>query len=132
MGNGKTLLGAAIAIIFAKLRKIPVFIIGKNGHLTLRDSKKFESLIKSVDLEINTNHYSDQPGVYYYTQKDLDTASKNPDFMKIWVKSLAVLDESDWLMFDGTAELMERRLRLYSKAATVVGLTGSALTSKEL
>lgn len=52
--------------------------------------------------------------------------------MKTWENSLVVLDESDWLMFDGTAELMEKRLRLYSKAATVVGLTGSALTSKEL
>lgn len=67
MGNGKTLLGAAIAIIFATIRQIPTFIIGKNGHLTLRDSKKFESLIKSVGLQINTNHYSDQPGIYYYT-----------------------------------------------------------------
>ena len=52
--------------------------------------------------------------------------------MKIWENSLAVLDESDWLMFDGTAELMEKRLRLYSKAVTVVGLTGSTFTGKEL
>ena len=45
MGNGKTLLCVAIAIIIAKLRNIPVFIIGKNAHLVLRDSKKFEQLI---------------------------------------------------------------------------------------
>ncbi len=67
MGNGKTLLCVAIAIIFAKLRNIPVFIVGKNAHLVLRDSKKFEPLILSMDLKTNTNQYSRDPGVYYYT-----------------------------------------------------------------
>jgi preprotein translocase subunit SecA len=55
MGNGKTLLGVTTAILFAKLRKTPTFIIGKNAHLILRDSKKFEALICSMDLKTNTN-----------------------------------------------------------------------------
>ena len=67
MGNGKTLVGVSIAIILAKLRNIPVFIIAKNGHLVLRDSKKFEQLILLMGLKTNTNQYSREPGIYYYT-----------------------------------------------------------------
>ena len=58
MGNAKTLLGATTAIIFARLRNTPTFIIGKNSHLILRDSKKFEGLIGSMDLLTNTNQCS--------------------------------------------------------------------------
>jgi preprotein translocase subunit SecA len=113
MGNGKTLLCVAIAIIFAKLRGVPVFIIGKNAHLVLRDSKKFEQLILSMGLKTNTNQYSREPGVYYYTQKDLETASSNADFSKVWRQSVAVLDENDWLMFEGPVEQMEKMMKLF-------------------
>ena len=44
-----------MAIFLAKLKKPPVFIIGKNAHLILRDSKKFEQLILSMGLKTNTN-----------------------------------------------------------------------------
>jgi hypothetical protein len=132
MGNGKTLLCVAIAIIFAKLRKIPVFIIGKNAHLVLRDSKKFEQLILSMGLKTNTNQYSREPGVYYYTQKDLETASSNGEFSKVWRQSVAVLDENDWLMFEGTVEQMAKMMKLFRQPSSVVGLTGSTMSNKEL
>ena len=111
MGNGKTLLCVAIAIIIAKLRRTPVFIIGKNAHLVLRDSKKFEQLALSMGLKTSTNQYSKEPGVYYYTQKDLETASGDPEFPKVWRQSVAVLDESDWLMLEGTVEQMEKMIK---------------------
>jgi hypothetical protein len=37
------------------MKRTPAFIIGKNGHLILRDSKKFEALICSMGLKTNTN-----------------------------------------------------------------------------
>src|SRR6202451_1121447 len=108
MGNGKTLLCVAIAIIIAKLRNIPVFIIGKNAHLVLRDSKKFEQLIISMGLKTNTNQYFREPGVCYYTYKELENANKDPEFHNVWNQSVAALDENDWLMFEGTVVEMEK------------------------
>jgi len=35
-------------------------------------------------------------------------------------------------MFDGTVEQMGQRLQLFAQAESIIGLTGSALTSKEL
>jgi hypothetical protein len=132
MGNGKTLLCVAIAIIIAKLRNIPVFIIGKNAHLVLRDSKKFEQLILSMGLKTNTNQYSREPGVYYYAQKEHEAASKDPEFLKVWRQSVAVLDENDWLMFEGTVEQMEKTMKLFGQPSNVIGLTGSTMSNKEL
>ena len=132
MGNGKTLLCVAIAIIIAKLRNIPIFIIGKNAHLVLRDSKKFEQLILSMGLKTNTNRYSREPGVYYYAQKEHEAASKDPEFLKVWRQSVAVLDANDWLMFEGTVEQMEKTMKLFGQPSNVIGLTGSTMSNKEL
>ena len=52
--------------------------------------------------------------------------------MEVWRRSVVILDESDWLMFDGTVEQMGQRLQLFAQAESIIGLTGSALTSKEL
>jgi hypothetical protein len=52
--------------------------------------------------------------------------------MEVWKGSVVILDESDWLMFDGTTEQAEQRLKMLSKAESIIGLTGSTLTSKEL
>ena len=132
MGNGKTLLCAAVAIIIAKLRNISVFIIGKDTHNVLRDSKKFEWLILSMGLKTNTNQYFREPGVYYYSQKELDDASKDSEFLKVWRQSVAVLDENDWLMFEGTVEQMEKTMKLFGQPSNVIGLTGSTMSNKEL
>ena len=35
-------------------------------------------------------------------------------------------------MFDGTVEQMGQRLQLFAQAESIIGLTGSTLTSKEL
>jgi hypothetical protein len=52
--------------------------------------------------------------------------------MEVWKKSVVILDESDWLMFDGTVDQIHQRLKMFSQAESIIGLTGSTLTSKEL
>ena len=52
--------------------------------------------------------------------------------MEVWKTSVVILDESDSLMFDGTVDQAEQRLKMFSKAESVIGLTGPTLTSKEL
>ena len=85
-----------------------------------------------MGLKTNTNQYSGEPGVYYYTQKELENASRDPKFLKAWRQSVAVLDENDWLMFEGTVEQMEKMMKLFGQPSNVIGLTGSTMSNKEL
>ena len=42
IGNGKTLICAALAAFYALTENNPVIILGKSEHLVLRDEKNFE------------------------------------------------------------------------------------------
>ena len=53
IGNGKTLLSIALAIIIARDYRKSVFIVGKNEHLVQRDIKKYEDIIRKMGLNSN-------------------------------------------------------------------------------
>ncbi|KEJ82674.1 hypothetical protein OXYTRIMIC_191 [Oxytricha trifallax] len=132
VGNGKTLLCSTYAILLAQQYKEPVFVIGKNEHLVLRDEKNFEKLIISSSLNVNVNQYSSLPGVYYLTQKVLENVSANQDFKDIWKNSFVIIDEYDWILLEGCVNQIGDLLDLISTAKGIVGFTGSVISQKEL
>ncbi|KEJ82485.1 Protein translocase subunit SecA [Oxytricha trifallax] len=131
VGNGKTLLCSTLAALYAKSSQLPVFIIGKNDHLILRDEKRFEQLVTSLSLNINVNQYEKKAGVYYLTQKYLESQLGNQEFLDIWGRSIVLIDEYDWILFDGSISQMEKNLKFFNCAKRLVGFTGSTLSLKE-
>jgi preprotein translocase subunit SecA len=55
IGNGKTLLCISLAVLLANKLAQSVFIVSKNEHLVQRDFKKYQRLIKSMNLNANLN-----------------------------------------------------------------------------
>ena len=58
IGNGKTLLCTALAIVIAKQLQKSVFIVSKNEHLVSRDQKHFEKVVTKMGLATSFNQYS--------------------------------------------------------------------------
>ena len=51
--------------------------------------------------------------------------------MDLWKQSIVIVDEYDWILFEGKSKDMVKVAELYQKAYKLVGLTGSTLTIKE-
>ena len=56
MGNGKTLLCTALAILIVHKTKCPVYIFTKGSYLPYRDHLKFNKLIKECGIPIAALH----------------------------------------------------------------------------
>ena len=57
----------------------------------------------------------------------------NEEFLFLWKTSIVILDESDWILFDGAqVEKLANNISFFKQAAKVIGLTGSKLNCKEL
>ncbi|KEJ83066.1 Helicase conserved C-terminal domain containing protein [Oxytricha trifallax] len=131
VGNGKTLLCSTLAALKSKLLQKIVFVVGKNEHLVLRDEKKFESIITSLGLNVNVNQYENKIGVYYLSQKYLESVMELPEFLDIWKQAIVIIDEYDWILFEGNVKQIETQIKFYRTAESVTGFTGSQLTTKE-
>lgn len=115
IGNGKTLLCVVMALYYAKKSNSPVLIIGRNEYLVLRDCKKFSPLISSLGLESNVNQFSSQAGVFYMTMNKVTGMKKDKSFKQYWKQAIVIIDEYDWIIFDGTPDKMLHKLRLFRK-----------------
>lgn len=49
------------------------------------------------------------------TLNKLTTLLKEKTFKKQWKSATVILDEYDWIMFDGSADRMFQKLKLFSK-----------------
>jgi hypothetical protein len=132
IGNGKTLLCTALAVYLVSTEKVPVFVVSKNDHLILRDHKRFEKMLTSMDLHSAVNLCTEEPGIFYYSQRKLEAQFLTEDFMPIWRKAIVVLDEYDWVLLDGSVDTMASTLVAFSEASRVFGFSGSTLSSHEL
>jgi hypothetical protein len=89
-------------------------------------------MIRKMRLNSNFNAYSHEVGVYYITEKFLLDSFKTEPFRKLWRKATVVIDEFDWLLFDGTTKCSLEMINIVKAADSVFGFTGSKLTDKEL
>ncbi|KEJ82377.1 hypothetical protein OXYTRIMIC_535 [Oxytricha trifallax] len=131
IGNGKTLLCATLAILLTNDNQKSTIIIGKNDYLVLRDEKRFSDVIIKSGLNINYNQFEDKLGVYYMTQKHFDSLTQDDNFLRQLESSIVILDEYDWLLFDGQPAYMFETINHLKRASKLIGLTGSILTQKE-
>ena len=70
-----------------------MFVIGKKEHLVFRDFKKFENVIAHFDLISNNNKANDRAELYYICEKTLKPLMNDKSFLKIWKKSIVIVDE---------------------------------------
>ena len=49
----------------------------------------------------------------------------------MWSKSIVIIDEYDWLFFEGNAVQMQESIKIFKLAYKVIGITGSTLTASE-
>ena len=106
IGNGKTLLSGVLGIQFALETGKPVFVISKFDHLVLRDQMKFQGMITSRGLQTNVNYFQKGAGVYFFSETQIIKKLKDPLFLKVWSKSKVIIDEVDWILFEGSQEHM--------------------------
>ncbi|CDW82389.1 UNKNOWN [Stylonychia lemnae] len=132
IGNGKTLLSITLAIMISIDTQNSVFIVSKNEHLVQRDIKKYESLIQKMNLNCNLNQCSKALGIYFYTQSSLKKQLSNSKFQQSWSESIVIVDEYDWIFFDGSIKTIVDNVKDYSKAKNVIGFSGSELNLKEI
>ncbi|KEJ82507.1 Protein translocase subunit SecA [Oxytricha trifallax] len=103
----------------------------ENDYLVLRDEKRFSDVIIKSGLNINYNQFEDKLGVYYMTQKHFDSLTQDDYFLRQLESSIVILDEYDWLFFDGQPAYMFETINHLKRASKLIGLTGSILTQKE-
>ncbi|KEJ82814.1 Protein translocase subunit secA [Oxytricha trifallax] len=131
MGNGKTLMCICIATHLAQSTQTPVFIVGKNDHLVLRDEKTYQSTITGMGIRVNVGEWDSKVGIYFLTQKDVEQFSEDMNFINTWQRGSVVMDEHDWIMFDGSVNQMKSVIQLLQPCHKLVAFTGSVLNQKE-
>jgi hypothetical protein len=50
---------------------------------------------------------------------------KENKFKAVWEQAQVVVDEFDWIFFDGSCQVMQTTLDFFATALSVVGLSGS-------
>ena len=50
--------------------------------------------------------FEKQNGIFYLTQKFIEQNFERKNFKEIWQQSYLVIDEFDWLLFEGQPETM--------------------------
>ncbi|KEJ82417.1 hypothetical protein OXYTRIMIC_509 [Oxytricha trifallax] len=131
IGNGQTLFCASLAVLLALQLNKSCIIIGKSDYLLLRDEKRFQNMIIGSELNVNYNQFEPKLGVYYMTQKYFEGQCTQKEFKEQLKECCIVVDEYDWIIFDGPPHQMEESILCLKEAAFLVGLTGSILSQKE-
>lgn len=79
-------------------------VVGKNEHLILRDFKRFKKIATDLGVFINFNQLDDVSGIFYITQKYLESLMQSSKMEGLIKKSYFIIDEYDWLIFDGNSQ----------------------------
>lgn len=85
-----------------------------------------------MQLHCNFNQYSKQLGIYYFTEKAFLSKNNEENFKNVIKECYLVIDEYDWIFFDGSIEKMLERKLIAKEAYRVIGFTGSELTETEV
>ena len=53
---------------------------------------------------------------------------KNSKFVSVWNESIVIVDEYDWILFDGSTENIVNQLNFFKQSKSIVGFSGSHLS----
>jgi preprotein translocase subunit SecA len=125
------LLCTSLGILIATMTNKPVTILGKLEYLPHRDHKKLKEMVRECGVEYKHNNFQTS-GITFMDLKQLDILMKDPSKARHLVKSILLIDEYDWLIFDDAkpSAISERieKLKLFDK---VIGFSGSKLNKDE-
>jgi len=129
MGNGKTLLCTALAILLATRTNSPVYIFTKGAYLAYRDHLKFSKLIKECGIPIAALNEPISSGISFINEKSLQYINQSrPDSLS---KSYLIDDEYDKDLFGDGSKGLNLKLKALSLPIAVIAFTGSRLSDPE-
>ena len=78
-----------------------------------------------MGLNANLNGFAKEKGIYFFTLPQLKKLINNERMLSVWKESYVIVDEYDWILLDGSVDLVVSVLDFFKKAQSVIGFSGS-------